>query len=191
MSHLVLQMAQVVGWFLALVVLMSLIEHWAHSRLMHKKPRNFLTKKSPARWKMFDRHAIVHHRQYFKHFHDEAVPHGEDRGIQLNVWEGLVESLPVSAVLAFFSFTGAMLFPVVVCLHHLTWNQIHMEMHKPEGRFFAGWPLFKHLARHHYLHHRYPDKNFNVALPVGDLLFGTMAKPTPDDWRAMEREGIA
>jgi hypothetical protein len=29
------------------------------------------------------------------------------------------------------------------------------------------------------------------GLPVGDLLFGTMAKPTPDDWRAMEREGIA
>jgi hypothetical protein len=179
------------AWFLALVVLMSLIEHWAHSRLMHKKPRNFLTQKSPARWKMFDRHAIVHHRQYFKSFHDDPVPHGEDRGIQLNVWEGLIESLPVSAVLALFSFTGAMLFPVVVCLHHITWNQIHMEMHKPEGRFFAGWRLYKHLARHHYLHHRYPDKNFNVALPVGDLLFGTMAKASADDWRAMEKEGIA
>jgi hypothetical protein len=182
---------QIVAWFLAMVVLMSLIEHWAHSRLMHKKPRNFLMKKVRARWRMFDSHAIAHHRQYFKAFHDDPVPHGHDRGIQLNVWEGLVESLPVSLILAPFSLMGAAMFPIVVCLHHLTWNQIHMEMHKPEKRFFANWPLFKHLARHHYLHHRYPDKNFNVALPIGDLLFGTMARASADDWRAMEKEGIA
>ena len=30
---------QMVGLFAALVVLMSLIEHQVHSRLMHKKPR--------------------------------------------------------------------------------------------------------------------------------------------------------
>jgi sterol desaturase/sphingolipid hydroxylase (fatty acid hydroxylase superfamily) len=83
------------------------------------------------------------------------------------------------------------MFPLVVCMHHVMWNQIHMEMHKPEGRFFAHWPFYKLLARHHYLHHRYPDKNFNVALPVGDILFGTMAKPTEEDWQAMRLEGIA
>jgi len=44
---------------------------------------------------------------------------------------------------------------------------------------------------HAVLHHRYPDKNFNVALPVGDLLCGTMAKATEADWQAMRLEGIA
>jgi len=178
-------------WFAALVVLMSLIEHQVHSRLMHKKPKHFLMRTFAARRKIFDRHAILHHRQYFKAFHDDPVPHGEDRGIQLNLREGLIESLPVSAILILFSYTGALLFPVVVCLHHLMWNLIHMEMHKPEGRFFSRWPAYTRLARHHYLHHRYPDKNFNVAFPVGDFLFCTMAKASEDDWQAMKREGIA
>lgn len=182
---------QVAGWFLVLAVLMSLIEHQVHSRLMHKKPRNFVLRNLAVRKKMFERHAILHHRQYFKLFHDDPVPHGEDRGIQLNIREGFVEALPVSLVLALFSYTAALLFPVVVCLHHLMWNQIHMEMHKPEGRFFSQWPAYKRLARHHYLHHRYPDKNFNVALPAGDFLFGTMAKASEADWQAMRAEGIA
>lgn len=44
---------------------------------------------------------------------------------------------------------------------------------------------------HHYLHHRYPDKNFNVALLAGDYVFGTMAKASDADWQAMKTEGIA
>lgn len=182
---------QIAGWFVALAVLMSLIEHQVHSRLMHKMPRFFPFRGMQVRKKIFNNHAVLHHRQYRKTFHDAPVAHGEDKGIRLNLLEGLVESLPVSLLLAPFSFTGAALFPVVVCLHHLMWNQIHMEMHKPEGRFFAQWPFYKLLARHHYLHHRYPDKNFNVALPVGDFLFGTIAKPTEADWQAMKVEGIA
>ena len=49
----------------------------------------------------------------------------------------------------------------------------------------------KSPVRHHYLHHRYPDKNFNVAMPVGDWIFGTAARPTAADWQAMRAEGIA
>jgi sterol desaturase/sphingolipid hydroxylase (fatty acid hydroxylase superfamily) len=119
------------------------------------------------------------------------VAPGEDRGIRLNLLEGLVESLPLSLVLVWFSVTGAIMFPVVVCLHHLIWNQIHMEMHKPESRFFSKWAAYRCVARHHYLHHRYPDKNFNVAFPIGDFLFGTIAKATEADWEAMRAEGIA
>ena len=89
------------------------------------------------------------------------------------------------------AITGAVMFPMVVCLHHVIWNQIHMEMHKPEGRFFANWAAYKSVARHHFLHHRYPDKNFNVALLAGDYVFGTMAKASDADWQAMKTEGIA
>jgi hypothetical protein len=179
------------GWFLVLAVLMSLIEHQIHCRLMHKKPRHFLVRNLRARNRIFTSHAVEHHKQYRQEFHDDPVPHGEDRGIRLNILEGIVESLPVVIVLAPFSITGAVMFPMVVCLHHVIWNQIHMEMHKPEGRFFANWAAYKSVARHHFLHHRYPDKNFNVAFPIGDFLFNTVAKPTPDDWQAMKAEGIA
>jgi len=174
-----------------MVVVMSLIEHQIHCRLMHKKPQFFMFRKFRARQRMFTSHAVEHHTQYRKVFHDDPVPHGEDRGIRLNLGEGVVESLPLSLVLAPFTITGAVMFPLVVCLHHTIWNLIHMEMHKPEGRFFANWAAYKCVARHHFLHHRYPNKNFNVAFPIGDFICGTIARPTPADWEAMRAEGIA
>ena len=70
-------------------------------------------------------------------------------------------------------------------------NQPPLEMHQPKQRFFAKWAAYKFVARHHFLHHRYPDKNFNVAFPVGDWLFGTVAKVSDDDLAAMRAEGIA
>lgn len=184
--------AWIAGWFVAMVVLMSVIEHQVHCRLMHKKPRYFPLRNLRLRNKMFTSHAVEHHTQYRKTFHDDPLPPGEDRGIRLNVVEGLVESLPVSVILACFSlYTPAIIFPLVVCLHHTIWNLIHLEMHKPANRAFAKWAVFKHVARHHFLHHRYPNTNFNVALPIGDYLFGTVAKPTTADWQAMRAEGIA
>ncbi|MFM8985543.1 MAG: hypothetical protein ACKONH_05720 [Planctomycetia bacterium] len=178
-------------WFVALVVLMSIIEHQVHCRLMHKMPRFFLWRHLRARRRMFTSHAVEHHRQYRQDFHDDPVPPGEDRGIRLNMGEGLLESLAVSGILVWFSTTAAIMFPMVVCLHHFLWNQIHLEMHKPANRPFARWAAFKGVARHHFLHHRYPDKNFNVAFPIGDYIFGTVAKPTAADWEAMRAEGIA
>ena len=182
---------QVVAWFVALSIFMSLVEHQVHARLMHRKPKFFLFKNLRVRTKIFTSHALEHHVQYREEFRDEPVPPGEDRGIRLNAREGLIESLPAVLVLAPFTTIGAIMFPVVVVLHHLTWNFVHLEMHKPEGRFFGNTRLFKRLARHHYLHHRYPAKNFNVFLLVGDYVFGTMAKPTAEDWAEMRRQGLA
>jgi hypothetical protein len=182
------QVIQVAVWFPVLIVLMSLIEHQVHQRLMHKKPRFLFFRRLAVRNKIFTHHAVDHHGQYRKIFHDAPSPHGGDRGIRLNVWEGLVESLPVSLLLICFSITAALMFPLVVCLHHVLWNQVHMEMHKPANRFFANWPIYKFVARHHFLHHRHPDKNFNVALPIGDFLFGTIAKPTDADRESMKAE---
>jgi hypothetical protein len=190
-SVILSQILGIAAWFVVCVLLMSLVEHQIHCRLMHKKPRLSLLRNLKARNRIFTSHAVEHHTQYRQTFHDDPVPHGEDRGIRLNILEGIVESLPVTILIAPFSITGAVMFPLVVCLHHVIWNQIHMEMHKPEGRFFANWAAYKSVARHHFLHHRYPDKNFNVAFPIGDFLFNTVAKPTAADWQAMKAEGIA
>ncbi len=188
---MLLQVVSIVGWFVVMVVLMSIIEHQVHCRLMHKKPRLALFKNLRVRQRIFTSHAVEHHTQYRKHFHDHPLPDGEDRGIRLNVMEGLLESLPLTVPLFFYSVTGAIMFPVVVLIHHTIWNQIHLEMHQPNNRFFANWAAYKMVARHHFLHHRYPDKNFNVAFPIGDWLFNTVAKPSEADWEAMAAEGIA
>lgn len=188
MQEMLWPILKVVLWFPVLVVLMSLIEHQIHQRLMHKKPRLQFLRRLAVRNKIFTNHAVVHHGQYRKTFHDDPVPHGEDRGIRLNLLEGLVESLPISLLLVWFSTTAALMFPLVVCLHHVIWNQVHMEMHKPEERFFMNWSLYRFMAKHHYLHHRHPDKNFNVAFPIGDYLCGTIAKPNDADRESMKAE---
>ncbi|MFM7136399.1 MAG: hypothetical protein ACKO1M_04925 [Planctomycetota bacterium] len=193
MNPVLMQIAAAAGWFVAMVVVMSIVEHQVHCRLMHKTPRLAFLKNLRARQRIFTSHAVEHHTQYRKEFHDDPVPHGEDRGIRLNLLEGLIESLPLVVVLSIWPATrmGAVMFPFVVCLHHTIWNLIHMEMHKPEKRFFSNWAAYKWAARHHFLHHRYPDKNFNVAFPIGDFIYGTIAKPTEADWEAMRAEGIA
>jgi sterol desaturase/sphingolipid hydroxylase (fatty acid hydroxylase superfamily) len=57
-------------------------------------------------------------------------------------------------------------------------------------RFFSEWPAYKYLTRHHYLHHLHPDKNFNVVLPLGDFVFGTVCKPTAAEIAEMHRQGM-
>ncbi len=196
---MLLQVFSFIGWFVVMVIFMSMVEHQVHCKLMHKMPKlNFLRNLS-ARKRIFTSHAVEHHSQYRKDFHDDPLPPGEDRGIRLNVMEGLLESLPLSLLLWLASFLtgyqtfliGAIVWPGVVFLHHTIWNQIHLEMHQPKQRFFANWQAYKFVARHHFLHHRYPDKNFNVAFPVGDFLCGTIARPSAADWEAMRAEGIA
>jgi len=179
---------QVAGWVLGLTALMSFIEHQVHRRVMHRK--GFLSSRIAALQTAFEQHAIVHHGHYSKAFHDEPVPAGTDRGIQLSMREGFLESLPFSLVIAVFSYTGAIIFPVIACMHHYIWNKIHMEMHKPEDRFFTRWSVYKFLARHHYLHHRYPNKNFNVVFPLADYVLGTNARANEADLAGMRAEGL-
>ncbi len=174
---------QCIVWFIVLSVLMSFIEHQIHQHLMHRKsPLSVIV---PNLNKVFEHHAVLHHGYYYDIFDDEPVAPGKDKGLRLNYFEGFLEALPIAAIIAIFSLLGAAMFFVVVMLHHFFWNKIHVEMHKPEKRFFSDWPLYKRLARHHYLHHRHRDKNFNVVLPIADIVLGTNARATRTDLKGM------
>ena len=155
---------------------------------MHKQ--NFLAKRLLPFKKILEHHAVLHHGHYYKIFNDEPVPPGQDRHIRLSMREGFFEALPISMLIAIISLPGAITFEIVVCLHHFTWNKIHLEMHKPEKRFFHDWRIYKFLARHHYLHHKYPSKNFNVVLPLADYVLGTNARPSKSDLTAMSQLGL-
>jgi hypothetical protein len=139
---------------------------------------------------VFKHHAILHHSEYKADFAFEPLPKGEDRGIRLNFVEGFFEALPISLMLAIVSVPTAIIFEGVVFCHHLIWNHIHLNMHRPVPRFFDEWPIYKYLTRHHYLHHVHPDKNFNVVLPLGDFVFGTVWKATPAEIAEMHRQGM-
>jgi|688.fasta_scaffold27834_5 hypothetical protein len=174
---------QIVGWFIFSCIVMSFIEHQVHSKLMHKR--------SIERFKRtFEAHAIVHHKHYSNIFSDEPVPPGEDREIRLTVRKAPIKAMPVALLIALFSFPGAVIFIAVVTMHHWIWNKIHLEMHKPEGKSFSGWWIYQFLARYHYLHHRYPNRNFNVVFPLADYVLNTHARPTQSDIKDMHELGL-
>ncbi|HEY9733252.1 MAG TPA: hypothetical protein V6C89_15140 [Drouetiella sp.] len=168
-------MLQFLVWLIFSCILMSFIEHQVHARLMHR--RFFLADKIAALAKVYKNHAVNHHATYAFIFSDDPVPKGTDRGIRLNVKEGLYESIPFAALLACLSWIAAICFVSIVILHHCLWNLIHLEMHKPEQRFFSNWRVYKFLARHHMMHHKYPMRNFNVVFPIADYVLGTAVKP--------------
>ena len=172
------------GLFVASCILMSFIEHQVHARLMHKAS-------IPAFKKTYMAHALDHHKHYSEKFYDEPVPPGEDKEIQLTVRKAPIKALPFAIVISLISWVGGLMFILVVTMHHWIWNKIHLEMHKPEARGFSRWPIYKMLAQYHWLHHRHPNKNFNVVFPFADFILGTNIKATPREMEEMRVLGIA
>jgi hypothetical protein len=175
-------------WFACSLVVMSFLEHQVHRWLMHRN--NFLSTRFSSFKTIFREHAVLHHGHYYKEFDHEPDDYGRDLNLHLSLSRGLVRTLPIWVALSFVSIPGAIAFVSVLCMHHWTWNLIHEEMHKPHKRFFSNWPLYKFLARHHYLHHKYPGKNFNVVLPFADYVLNTHARATEEDFVTMRKLGI-
>ena len=121
--------------------------------------------------RVFEAHALVHHTHYAEIFSDAPVPRGEDKEIRLTVRKAPIKAMPFAVIIALVSWHGAAVFVAVMIFHHW-WNKIHLEMHKPEQRMFSRWPVYQFLARHHCLHHRHMDKNFNVVFPLADYVLG-------------------
>lgn len=172
---------QLSGWILFCCILMSFIEHQVHARIMHRR--------SIERFrKAFEAHAIFHHKHYSEIFSDEPVPDGEDKEIRLTTRKAPMKALPFAAIISLVSWQCGLVFIGVVVFHHWAWNKIHLEMHKPEQRGFSRWPIYQFLARYHWLHHRYPNKNFNVVFPFADYVLGTCARPNAVDLKLMEEQ---
>lgn len=179
---------QIGGWFIFSCILMSFVEHQVHRKLMHRK--NFFSARTASFKRMFEAHAIVHHQHYSKIFSDEPVPRGEDKEIRLTVRKAPIKALPIAALIALVSWEGAAVFVAGMTFHHWAWNKIHLEMHKPEQRVFSTWAVYKFLARYHYLHHRYPNRNFNVVFPLADYVLGTNARANEGDLKYMQQLGL-
>jgi sterol desaturase/sphingolipid hydroxylase (fatty acid hydroxylase superfamily) len=59
-------------------------------------------------------------------------------------------------------------------VYYAVYEYLHWCMHLPRKRHVERSGIFFRLNGHHLLHHRYMRKNFNVVLPLADLLLGTM-----------------
>lgn len=83
---------------------------------------------------------------------------------------------PMSFLLAFFSWNIGMIFGATAVLYYLAFEWIHLASHLPKKHWIARLPVMRNLCEHHRLHHNprvMHKKNFNIAFPIMDKLFGT------------------
>jgi hypothetical protein len=157
--------------FGAAIPFASFFEWTLHRFVMHRPVGRFRY--------AFEAHAMVHHRT-FKADHTYHLIHDEDKEtIPMAWWNGpvlvLLCSLPF-AVVAWLTgnwgwVAGAL---PAFALYYGAYEYIHWCMHLPKARRLEQAWVFRRLNGHHLLHHRYMHKNFNVVLPLADMLLGTL-----------------
>jgi hypothetical protein len=149
----------------------SIFEWTLHRYLMHKPV-------GPFRYP-FERHTLIHH-QIFKadhtyHLHKEQDKHT----IPMAWWNGPVLigicQLPFIIAAIASEKWGLLCGTAIACtLYYAAYEYMHWCMHLPKKRHVERSWIFFRLNGHHLLHHRYMHKNFNVVLPLADLLLGTL-----------------
>ena len=156
---------------LACIVVISITEWALHRFVMHRPIGKF---DYP-----FRKHALTHH-SIFKAdttYHCSRVE--DKRTIPMAWWNGPVliflATLP-SVGLSFWLHMPsiAIIFLVTCSLYYAAYERLHWCMHLPKKRRLEQSWIFFRLNGHHLLHHRYMNRNFNVVLPLADLLFGTL-----------------
>jgi hypothetical protein len=127
----------------------------------------------------FETHTLVHHH-IFKGDETYHLIHEPDKKtIPMAWWNGPVIvalcQLPFLAW-AFFTQKWAVLCGAAIActLYFTAYEYMHWCMHLPKQRRLEKSWIFYRLNGHHLLHHRYMQKNFNVVLPLADLLLGTL-----------------
>lgn len=172
-----------IGTSLSSIPFASLFEWILHRYLMHKK---FIIR--IWKWKLlefdyaFNAHAKVHHHV----FQADETYHVQDKKdkklIPMAWWNGIVliaiGSIPFIIVCCFVGhWFPIILGGIVGCgAYYGAYERIHWCMHLPlpKRRIIERNWFFYRLNGHHLLHHRYMHKNFNVVLPLWDLLLGTL-----------------
>ena len=167
--------------------LISLIEYTAHRFLMHQPALARKFPRFPLLYKIFSDHAKVHHHDAYDIFNYEPNPRLRLYNLIIKyrntVAIGLLFGLPLFLLDHITGFT----FLIGMFVHNRIWTAVHIEMHVNEGHFIRRTPFFAYWEHYHFLHHLYPNKNYNALLPLWDLILGTSAKSSPADLEALEK----
>ncbi len=153
----------------------NLAEYFGHRYPMHRPLRGLGL--------VYRRHADQHHR-FFTH---EAMPLEGARDLRAVLFPPLLVifffgafGLPVWLLLAWaVSPNVAWLFIATGLAYYLNYEALHLAWHAPPGSRLARVPLLRRLQWLHRIHHdpaRMARVNFNITYPIGDRLFGTLAR---------------
>ena len=154
------------------LVFSNLVEWLAHKHLMHHRRRPFTV--------LFDRHTPEHHRVYSY----ETMAIEDPRELRLVLIPALgvlgIVLLAVPAALLAGLLANenvGWLFLMTSAVYVVGYELSHLCYHLPERSLVYRLPFLRALREHHARHH-HPDlmqkSNFNVTIPLGDLLFGTL-----------------
>ena len=157
-------------------VLANATEWWAHKHLLHHR--------SPLAPVLYDRHTPVHHLIYLEG--DMAMASWKEMRLVLIPAYGIMlvalGTGPVAALLWWLGWPNVGLLWLATTVGYVVlYEWLHLCYHLPAGHLLGRLGLIRRLARHHATHHD-PRKmqryNFNVTVPLWDLVRGTMA---PED----------
>lgn len=166
------------------IIVVNFAEYAAHRWMGHKKGKN------PLARMFYSRHTGDHH----SFFIETAMPFESVKDWRVVLFPaylifaflfGLI--LPVGALLMHLvSDNVAYLYAASGIFGYLFYEVMHFSYHLPEGSFMEKIPGLKHLRRLHLLHHERDHmhtENFNITLPVFDVLLGTLY------WKAENKTG--
>lgn len=141
---------------------------------------------------MFTAHTLIHH-QLCKHddtfhVHDEEQEEaltfqwwGGPVLIALNVTPWLIAWWILAANGVSFPYLlWVICFAATMLVYYAAYEGFHYLMHRPSIAWIERSRPFRFIERHHRLHHVHMGKNFNVVMPLADLLLGTLMLRDPD-----------
>lgn len=157
----------------------NLAEYWGHRVPMHRPV--------PGLGLIFRRHAGQHHR-FFTH---QRMEFESSRDFKAVLFPSLmivfffgVFGLPVGLLLAWLTSPNVgYLYVATAVGYFLNYEWLHFAYHCRSDSWIRRVPGVPLLRR---LHHRHHDPalmqhyNFNITYPIGDWLFGTRYRSTPD-----------
>jgi hypothetical protein len=180
--------------FAANMLLWSFAEWWIHRAVMHRRSLpEFIYRLLPYLGTAYRNHAVLHHAVYYAVYDHEPDDRGRELNLRFHVSDNVSANLLLSPLhLAYLLMNplGSLMVVLIITAYMFTWNALHPEMHIPSNRWYFRHGIFRFLNRHHYMHHVYPTRNYNVVLPLADYILGTAARPTPAEKGAMEAYGL-
>lgn len=132
----------------------------------------------------FRQHALVHHR-VFRADETYQLRREEDKHtVPMAWWNGpvlIVVSQTPFALAAWLAGRAELAYGSLgaACAYYAAYEYLHWCMHVPRKRAVERSGVFFRLNGHHLLHHRYMNRNFNVVLPLADLIMGTLLVRAP------------
>ena len=164
------------AWQLAMVpaafVLLNAGEWRIHRDLLHKR--------TPPFQLLYDRHTPEHHMVFLTD--DMAMRSDKEYRMVLIPAFGILAAfggaLIPAAILALCGQRNlGVLFGATAMLYAISYEQLHLAFHLPADSFVGRMRIIAFLRRHHAVHH-HPERmqrwNFNVVLPLWDLVRGTV-----------------